>query len=157
VVVTDACYGGTRRYGRAVPDDVIELPDGDVTPLLHRLEGAVFVNLHPGVDVDDAPPPRSALTHLLGNRGPTVPLATWTPGEIGLQHMAGQRVARFLAERGVPVPEEWYVVADHPKRGLVVRTYQSPPQETLAWLVRAATVTCPLPITGPWHAVVRTR
>ena len=149
--------GGARRYGRAVPDVVIELPGGDVTPLLERLEGAVFVNLLPGVDAAEAPPPRSALTHLLGNRGPTVPLATWTPGEIGLQHMAGQRVVRFLADRGVPVPDDWYVVSDHPKRGLVVRTYAAPPGDALAWLVRAATVTCPLEITGPWQAVVRTR
>lgn len=134
----------------------MELPEGDIAPLLDQLEGAVFANLHPGVDADEVPP-RSALTNLFGNRGPTVPLATWTPGEIGLQHMAGQRVVRFLADKGVPVPEEWYVVSDHPKRGLVLRTYQTPPVETLRWLVRAATVTCPLPIVGPWHAVVRTR
>ena len=66
-----------------------------------------------------------------GARGPTVPLATWTPGEIGIQHAAGQQVVRTLAERGVPVPEEWYVVSDHPKRGLVLRTYQTPPAEVL--------------------------
>jgi hypothetical protein len=134
----------------------LELPDGDVAPLLDHLDGALFANLSPGVDEDEVPP-RSALGHLVGARGPTVPLATWTPGEIGIQHAAGQRVVRTLAERGVPVPEEWYVAADHPKRGLVVKTYQSPPAETLAWLVRAATVLCPLPITGPWIAGVRTR
>lgn len=139
-----------------MPDVVIELPDGDISPLLDQVGGAVFVNLHPGVDADEVPP-RSALTNLFGNRGPTVPLATWTPGEIGLQHMAGQRVVRFLADKGVPVPESWYVVNDHPKRGLVLRTYDADPAETLAWLVRAATVTCPLPIVGPWHAVVRSR
>lgn len=138
-------------------DLVVELPDGDVTPLLEHLDGAVFVNLHPGVDADEMPPPRSALGNLFGNRGPVVPLATWTPGEIGLQHMVGQRAVRFLADKGVVVPDEWYVVADHPKRGLVLRTYQAPPHEVLRWLMRAATVTCPLEITGPWHAVVRTR
>jgi hypothetical protein len=140
-----------------VPDLVVELPAGDVTPLLEHLDGAVFVNLHPGVDAEEVPPPRSPLAHLLGNRGPVVPLATWTPGEIGLQHMAGQRAVRFLAAKGVPVPDEWYVVSDHPKRGLVLRTYDATPEDTLRWLVRAATATCPLPITGPWQAVVRTR
>jgi len=139
-----------------VADLVLELPDGDIAPLLEHLDGAVFMNLHPGVDAEQVPQ-RSPLGNLFGNRGPVVPLATWTPGEIGLQHMAGQRVARVLADKGVPVPEEWYVVADHPKRGLVVRTYTSPPEDALRWLVRAATVTCPLPITGPWHATVRTR
>jgi hypothetical protein len=140
-----------------VPDLVVELPAGDVTPLLEHIDGAVFVNLHPGVDAEDVPPPRSPLAHLLGNRGPVVPLATWTPGEIGLQHMAGQRAVRFLADKGVPVPDEWYVASDHPKRGLVLRTYDATPEDTLRWLVRAATATCPLPITGPWQAVVRTR
>lgn len=140
-------------------DLVIELPDGDITPLLAHLDGAAFVNLHPGVDPNEAPSPpsQSPLGNLLGNRGPVVPLATWTPGEIGLQHMAGQRVVRFLADKGVPVSDDWYVVSDHPKRGLVLKTYASPPVDTLRWLVRAATVTCPLEIVGPWHAVVHTR
>lgn len=137
-------------------EDVLELPDGDITPLLPHIERAVYINIWPGVD-EEALPPRSALGNLFGNRGPTVPLATWTPGEIGLQHMAGQKVRDFLAERGVHVPEEWYVAAEHPKRGLVLKTHQAPPEETLRWLVRAAAATCPLPITGPWQAVVGTR
>lgn len=135
---------------------MVELPDGDVRPLLEHLDGALFVNLHPGVDASEVPQ-RSPLTQLLGNRGPVVPLATWTPGEIGLQHMAGQRAVRFLADKGVSVPQEWYVVCDHPKRGLVLRTYDAPAEDTLRWLVRAATATCPLEITGPWQAVIRTR
>jgi hypothetical protein len=137
-------------------DLVVELPDGDVAPLLEHLAGAVYANLHPGVDAEQVPA-RSPLANLFGNRGPVVPLATWTPDEIGLQHMAGQRVTRFLADKGVPVPEDWYVVSDHPKRGLVVRPYDAMPEDALRWLVRAATATCPLEITGPWHAVVHTR
>jgi hypothetical protein len=141
-----------------VTDVVLDLPGGDVTELLAQIdETAVFANLAPGVDWDDVPPPPMGLARLIGSTGPTVPLATWTPGEIGLQHPAGQRVVKTLAERGVPVPEEWYKVSDHPKRGLVLRTYQSPPSETLPWLVRAATVVCPMPIVGPWRAVVRKR
>ena len=134
----------------------MELIDGDITALLEHLEGAVFVNISPGVDADEVPP-RSGLTQLFGNRGPLVPLATWTPGEIGIQHMAGQRVTRFLAERGCPVPEEWYVVSEHPKRGLVLRTYQAPPEEALRWLVEACRRLCPLEIPLPWQAVVRVR
>ena len=137
-------------------EEVLELPDGDITPLLTHVDRAVYINIRPGVD-EEAVPPRSALGNLFGNRGPTVPLATWTPGEIGLQHMAGQKVRDFLAERGVHVPDDWYVAAEHPKRGLVLRTYQTPVLEVLEWLVRAATVTCPLDITGPWHAVVHPR
>lgn len=134
----------------------LELPGGDIAPLLPLVEGAEFVNIFPGVDAE---PERAAgpLRNLFGSRGPSVPLATWTPGEIGLQHPAGPGVVAFLAERGVPVPDEWYVVTQNPKRGLVLRTYQSPPAETLAWLVKAATATCPVEITGPWRALVVTR
>jgi hypothetical protein len=139
-----------------VPELLLELPDGDVSLLLDHLDGALFVNLSPGVDDDDVPP-MSPLGQLFGNRGPVVPLATWTPGEIGLQHAAGQRAARTLGDRGCAVPEEWYVVSDHPKRGLVLRTYAAPPTETLPWLARAALALCPLPVVGPWRAVVRTR
>jgi hypothetical protein len=139
-----------------MPDALVELPDGDITPLLDLVTRAVFINISPGVDSDEVPP-RTALAHLVGNRGPTVPLATWTPGEIGIQHMGGQKVTRFLAERGCPVPEEWYVVSEHPKRGLVLRTYQSPPEETLRWLVEACRRLCPLAVVFPWQAVVRTR
>lgn len=138
-----------------MPDTALD-PDGDITPLLDHLDRAAYVNLRPGVDADDVPP-ASGLGSLFGNRGAAVPLATWTPGEIGLQHGIGQRAAPALHDRGVPVPDEWYVVSDHPKRGLVLRTYQAPPAETLAWLVRAARALCPLPITGPWRAEVRSR
>lgn len=132
---------------------IVELPDGDVTPLLGALEGAAFVNLHPGVEADPAPPSKP-LGNLFGARGPEVPQATWTPGEIGLLHRSGPRVVRTLAEAGVPVPETWYVAQDHPKRGLVVRTYDAPVDEVLRWLVQATEALCPLPITRPWQATV---
>lgn len=139
-----------------MPDLLLELPDGDIEPLLEHVDGAVFINISPGVDASDVPP-RSALAHLVGNRGPTVPFATWTPGEIGIQHMAGQKVSAFLAERGVPVPDDWYIADESPKRGLVLKTYRSPPADTLRWLVAASRALCPLEIVYPWQAVVHTR
>lgn len=139
-----------------MPDLRLELSDDDLEPLLERLGGAIFANLSPGVAPTEVTP-RSGLGQLFGNRGPFVPLATWTPGEIGLQHAAGQRAARLLAERGCAVPEAWYVVSDNPKRGLVVRTYNATPRDAIGWLMRAAAMLCPVPITGPWVATVRTR
>lgn len=141
-----------------MPEQLLELPDGELAPLVALLgDDVVFANLQPGIADEDVPPHRSPFSRLVGNSGPVIPLATWTPGEIGLQHAAGQRVVRTLEARGCPVPEEWYVVAEHPKRGLVLRTYGSPPSETVAWLARAAALLCPIPITVPWRAVVRTR
>jgi hypothetical protein len=139
-----------------VPDVQLQLPDGDISPLLEHVDQAVFINFSPGVD-EDHTPPRTALAHLIGNQGPYVPLATWTPGEIGLQHAAGQRVTRTLADKGCPVPDDWYKVSENPKRGLVLRTYATPPAEVLPWLARAAEALCRLPITLPWPAVVRIR
>lgn len=139
-----------------MPDHLVELPDGDIAPLLDLVAEAVFINISPGVDTDEVPP-RSGLTHLFGNRGPTVPLATWTPGEIGIQHMAGQHASRFLADRGCPVPDDWYVASEHPKRGLVLKTYESPAEDALRWLVEACRRLCPLEVHYPWQAVVRTR
>ena len=139
-----------------MPDLLLELPDGDITPLLEHLDGAVFINISPGVDADQVPV-RSGLTSIFGNRGPLVPLATWTPGEMGLQHGVGARAAPWLAEHGCPVPDEWYVAADNPKRGLVLKTYDAPAADVLAWLVRASDLLCPFDAVFPWQAVVRSR
>ena len=38
-----------------MPDQLLELPDGDITPLLDLVEGAVFINISPGVDADEVP------------------------------------------------------------------------------------------------------
>jgi hypothetical protein len=139
-----------------MPDLVLELPEGDIAPLLEHVEHAVFINLRPGVD-EEHTPPRTALAHLVGNQGPFVPLATWTPGEIGIQHAAGQRVTSTLAEKGCPVPDTWYKVSEHPKRGLVLRTYDTPAEDVLRWLARASEELCRIQITQPWTATVRTR
>ena len=139
-----------------MPDLLLELPDGDITPLLDHLAGAVFVNLSPGVDADQVAT-QSPRTSIFGNRGPLLPLATWTPGEIGLQHGLAARAAPWLADHGAAVPDEWYIAADHPKRGLVVKTYAAPAEDALRWLVRAADLICPFEVVFPWQAVVRTR
>ncbi len=131
----------------------IELPGGELAPLAPLLAGASYVNLVPGVGADD-PRPAGPLSNLFGSRGPEVPLATWTPGEIGLQHGAGPGLVARMALVGHPVPQAWYVVQDHPKRGLVLRTYDTDALEVLGWLREVAELVCPLEITGPWRATV---
>lgn len=132
---------------------LVELPEGEPAPLAPLLADARYVNLVPGVEADD-PRPAGPLSNMFGLRGPVVPLATWTPGEIGLQHGAGTGLVARLAAAGHPVPEEWYVVQDHPKRGLVLRTYGTDPLDTLRWLRDAVLVVCPLEITTAWRATV---
>src|SRR5690606_31388704 len=85
-----------------------------------------WINLSPGLDVDTPPPLRTGLATLLGARGPTVPLGTWTPprrrdpATVGIHHGEGPKGLVLLAERGVDLPEGWRRLQDHPKRGLVL-------------------------------------
>jgi hypothetical protein len=139
-----------------VPDVLLELPGGDITPLLEHLDHAAFINLGPGVNAEHVPV-RSGLMSIFSNRGPSVPLATWTPGEIGLQHGLGGRAAPWLSDHGCAALTEWYVAADNPRRGLVLKTYATPAADTITWLVRATNLVCPFDVVFPWQAVVRTR
>ena len=40
--------------------------------------------------------------------------------ELGLLHQAGPKAVRKLSEAGLDVPDHWAVLADHPRRGLVI-------------------------------------
>jgi hypothetical protein len=130
-------------------------------------EGRGWVNLSPGLDLDptEAPAPQSVLSAIFSSRGPTVPLATWTPAQgrdlstVGIQHGEGPKAASLLAELGTPVPEGWRLLQDHPKRGLVVAL---PPEASaspegldrvLVWLLRATGALCSWPRTGEWRAL----
>jgi hypothetical protein len=124
---------------------------------------AGWLNLTPGLDMDVPPPDRSPIASLLGSRGPTVPLGTWTPrrgrdpATAGIVHPEGPQVVRLLNERGAPVPAGWRVLQDHPKRGLVVAVVGGQDRDdldrTLVWLVVATGALCPWPRTGEWRAL----
>jgi hypothetical protein len=146
---------------------VVEFHEERRTPVVDRMvaisagQGG-WINLSPGLDVDQPPPPRTALASLLGSRGPVVPLGTWTPAHrrdpatVGIHHGEGPKGLALLAERGVPLPERWRRLQDHPKRGLVL---VPPPastaeqlDEVLDWLLRATGALCPVRRTGEWRA-----
>lgn len=122
-----------------------------------------WLNLTPGLDMDMPPPDRSPLASLLGSRGPTVPLGTWTPprgrepATAGIVHPEGPKAVRLLAERGAPVPAGWRVLQDHPKRGLVVAIVGGSGRDdldrALVWLVDATGALCRWPRTGEWRAL----
>ncbi|HEY8544136.1 MAG TPA: hypothetical protein VIL36_03780 [Acidimicrobiales bacterium] len=150
---------------------VIEFDEDERAPVVQRMvvmatkrEG--WANFTPGLDVDVPPPPRPTLTGLFTARGPDVPLATWTPAgrrsergpaTVGIQHAQGPRVVDKLAAAGVPVPDEWRRLQDHPRHGLVLAVPQTTdPDEldaTLDWLLRATGALCRIPRTGEWRAL----
>jgi hypothetical protein len=127
--------------------------------------GSGWVNLRPVIEPEHQPEPPGPLA-IFGGSPHKVPTATWVPGRpledgspgpssVGLQHSTGPRVARRLAEVGLPLPEGWKVTQDHPRRGLVAKVPAGPPDTAMVdWLARAATVVCAVPVTGRWAADV---
>jgi len=123
-----------------------------------------WINLYPGVHPDDEPPPQTLLGRIFSGTGPPVPVCTWVApqpqqkpphAELGILHKAGPKAAKALAEAGVAVPTHWVVLADHPRRGLVVAVHpESPHDEVLEWLLRAAAALTRIPLTGDWKAEV---
>ena len=114
--------------------------------------------------IDVPPPTRSGLAALLGSRGPTVPLGTWSPAHrrdpatVGIHHGEGTKAVAQLAERGVLLPDGWRRLQDHPKRGLVLVPTPAASAAVLdvvlAWLLRATGALCPVRRTGEWRAYV---
>ena len=78
---------------------------------------------------------RSAVATRRNDDG-TVSLWTIDPGTFGFEFVRAERAG---------------------KRGLVLRIYETEPQEALRWLVEACRRLCPLAVHFPWQAVVRTR
>ncbi len=125
-----------------------------------------WVNFHPQVRPEDEPPPRSGLTTLL-LAGPVhdIPVCTWVagklsrhgpqPASIGVQHAVGSRVLARLVGAGLPLPDGWTLVQDHPRRGLVVAPATGADDAAvLSWLVEAASILSAVRLTGDWQAEV---
>jgi hypothetical protein len=156
----------------AAPSQVIEFgpPDtGAVVDAIVALTRAQsgWITLLPGVHPDDAPPPRSLFEAVFSGGGPPVPVCTWVApdpkqkpphAEIGIMHKSGPKAQRRLIEKGLEVPANWVVLADHPRRGLVVAVHpDASPAAALDWLLRAAAILTRIPLTGSWQASVHGR
>ncbi len=123
-----------------------------------------WINLHPGIHPDDEPPPQTILGRVFSGTGPPVPVCTWVAPqpaqkpphpEFGILHKAGPKVVRTLADAGIVVPDHWVVLADHPRRGLVVAVHpETPHDEVLDWILRAGAALTRIPLTGMWQAAI---
>jgi hypothetical protein len=126
-----------------------------------------WINFEPLIP-DDMEPPVSTptFTGLFSNRGPAIPLCTWTapmvtkksetgPQSLGIQHERGTRARARFEEVGLEVPAGWIVRSDHPKRGMVLELpWDTDVEMVLDWLLAAGEALVTLPVTGRWTAVV---
>jgi len=127
--------------------------------------GDGWINLLPGLDPDDAPPPPAGLMAILSPRFAGITMGTWAPksqtrngiqgSKIGLLHTAGRFAARQLGSFGIPVPDGWLIRQDNPRRGLiVVASLEASNREILDWIVAAGTALCAFDTSGMWRADV---
>ena len=150
---------------------VIEFQEGSRDAVVDRMATLAgsrtgWVNLTPGLDVDEPPPTRSLLSQIFGAKGPDVPLATWNPQgrperdpfTVGIHHAQGPKVLNLLRDNGIGPPETWRRLQDHPKRGLVLAVPASTDRKdldaTVDWLLIATGFLCPVRRTGEWRALV---
>jgi hypothetical protein len=152
----------------AEPEEVEFLPS-DRAGVVARMQElardhAGWVNFSP-VLPEGVEAPRQGLLRFVGARGPEALMATWVPGErrkdgygpvtVGVQHAAGRRLVMGKGAIGLPVPDGWRVVQDHPTRGLVAQVPDDADlDDVLGWLLATATQATSLPLTGKWRAAV---
>jgi hypothetical protein len=124
-----------------------------------------WINAVPKINDNDEKPTSLGFFTLLSGGGSSVTMCTWVPGShgrhgltrpsLGIAHGTGHRVFAELHSLAVPIPENWFVEQDHPRRGLVLRV---PPDEAhaqvLLWALRAViALMAPRPIRR-WRADV---
>jgi hypothetical protein len=158
----------------AAEPELIEFdPDAPAAVVGRMREMAVsrdgWVNLAPVVDEADVPRTSVGVLGWMSAKGPAVPEATWVPGErkrkggveadsIGLQHRGGPKARFALADAGVSIPTGWKLLADHPKRGLVLELPDgTDPAPVVDWLIRAARALSPMELPDQWAALVYRR
>lgn len=152
------------------PSSIVEFRTGEpaeVVAIMGELAAAHagWLNLQPDVAVEDVPDTGSPFGRLLTATGPPVPLGSWVPGamrrgraeptSLGLQHPGGRKAVWRLRDVGIVVPDGWTVLADHPRRGLVLRLPDgTDPALALDWLVRAAIELTDMALPDAWRAAV---
>ena len=154
------------------PPDVVEFEPPDTSVVVAAMADMTaarrgWITLQPGIRPEDAPPPKSALGALFSGSGPPVPVCTWVApepaqkpphAELGILHQSGPKAMRTLKEAGVDLPDRWVVLADHPRRGLVIAVHpDSAHDDVLDWLLRAGRTLARVPLTGAWQAALHGR
>jgi hypothetical protein len=126
--------------------------------------GDGWINLTPKIEGNEESKPLGFFT-LFGGGSTGVTMCTWIPKSddpsgrdqirLGITHNTGLRAVAQLQSVAFPIPENWGVEQDHPRRGLVLNVPSDEPNErVLAWAIGAGGSLSRAGRVGAWRAEV---
>ena len=140
---------------------------GPVVELMNRYrytsDFIFWFNIEPDVD-ERSIHTGSIFWKAFSSRGPRIPQFTWTsatdrkgnyqPSEIGLTHPTGIAVLERIKSFQINIPDEWRLIQDHPKRGIVFQlpaTYHS--EEVVMFATSGIPVVSPFEFEGSFKLI----
>ena len=140
---------------------------GPVVELMNRYrytsDFIFWFNIEPDVD-ERSIHTGSIFWKAFSSRGPRIPQFTWTsatdrkgnyqPSEIGLTHPTGIAVLERIKSFQINIPDEWRLIQDHPKRGIVFQlpaTYDS--EEVVMFATSVIPVVSPFEFEGSFKLI----
>ena len=149
----------TLKFSPATVGPVIDLMDR----YRYTSDSIFWFNIEPDVDQRSVHT-GSIFWKAFSSRGPRIPQFTWTsatyrkgnfqPSEIGLTHPTGIAVLDRIKSFQINVPNEWQLIQDHPKRGIVFQlpeTYD--PEEVVVFATSVIPVVSPFEFEGSFKLI----
>ncbi|MED5230108.1 MAG: hypothetical protein VX754_04325 [Actinomycetota bacterium] len=149
----------TLKFSPATVGPVIDLMDR----YRYTSDSIFWFNIEPDVD-ERSVHTGSIFWKAFSSRGPRIPQFTWTsatdrkgnfqPSEIGLTHPTGIAVLDRIKSFQINVPNEWQLIQDHPKRGIVFQlpeTYD--PEEVVVFATSVIPVVSPFEFEGSFKLI----
>ena len=149
----------TLKFSPTTVGPVIDLMDR----YRYTSDSIFWFNIEPDVD-ERSVHTGSIFWKAFSSRGPRIPQFTWTsatdrkgnfqPSEIGLTHPTGIAVLDRIKSFQINVPNEWQLIQDHPKRGIVFQlpeTYD--PEEVVEFATSVIPVVSPFEFEGSFKLI----
>ena len=149
----------TLKFSPTTVGPVIDLMDR----YRYTSDSIFWFNIEPDVD-ERSVHTGSIFWKAFSSRGPRIPQFTWTsatdrkgnfqPSEIGLTHPTGIAVLERIKSFQINVPNEWQLIQDHPKRGIVFQlpeTYD--PEEVVVFATSVIPVVSPFEFAGSFKLI----
>ena len=149
----------TLKFSPTTVGPVVEL----MNRYIYTSDSIFWFNIEPDVD-ERSIHTGSILWKAFSSRGPRIPQFTWTsatdrkgnyqPSEIGLTHPTGIAVLERIKGFQINIPDEWRLIQDHPKRGIVFQlpaTYDS--EEVVMFATSVIPVVSPFEFAGSFKLI----